>query len=173
MRKPGPGQEERPLTVFTDDYRIEGALLTSTMVRTLDDLNNDSTFFTLNRVEPTADAPELREGPLSVNKEAILFVLEREERPALQSRGRFALSAIDLRLGEHRVEGLLHVPPGGQPKPLLDARTPRFIAITRAKVTGPGIEVEASFLAVRRGAIQFVQVLGPDATAAAETEPAR
>jgi len=148
-------RQERLVQVHTIRGCVEGRLPTNKWVRTLDDLNVVTrNFVTLRGAKPTSGQWALENGPLSVAKTAILFVIEVDElapRPGKRPEAlRFARAPVRLWIGDFSIRGFVHVPAGGSPKVRLDQHSHAFIALTSASVLGPQTEIAAPFLAVNR-----------------------
>jgi len=162
------GRQARPLLVRTTGGAIEGQLLTSPVVRTLDDLNVVSRHFvTLHRPRAVDSGWELDDGPLAIAKSSILFVNERGEQPRRgESRrvetSRFFRAPIRLWVAELAVHGFLHVSAGGDVMARINQASHPFLALTSVSVFGNDAELAAPFLAVNRSFIRAAQALAVD-----------
>ena len=164
-----PGREERGVRITTTEGVVEGKLLMSARLRTLDDLNMVSKRFLMLQ-SPTSCAPswEVGRGQLAINKNSILFV-EELSTPPPEGGGRFGTftrAAMRLKLKQYEVEGFVHMPPGGQPMKRLDQDNHAFVSLTTVLITGPEDHATTPFLAVNRNFITAAQV----AESEAETE---
>jgi len=170
-------RQRRPVKIQAIRCGIEGCLRVSPGLRTLDDLNVVARNF-LTVHEPQLDSPDwpVADGPLSINKETILFLWERDGIDKTWGRriepGRFTRSAIRLWVGSFVIQGFLHVPRGGDPMRRLNQDSHPFIALTSASVVGPHSDYVFSFLAVNRMHISAAQPMSTDlATTVAIEEP--
>lgn len=157
----------RAIRVFTETLTFDGLLNVSLGGRTLDELNAASRpMLTLNSPRAEAGGWAPGDGPLLVNREAILFVVEipepgatlgkSEAEPELQ---RFDRSAIRLRVGPYDVEAYVHTSHGANPLVRLSQSVHPFIALNAANVSGPGVEMTVPFLAAHRAHVLVAQEL--------------
>lgn len=174
---------ERPVRVHTTFGTFEASLACSPGMRVLDAVNQlSSTVVVLRLADVSALGPPFRPGRLTIVKSSVLFV-EELEAPSPTSGGRprcrFWQASVALRVGEFVIEGLVHVPVGGDPLLRVHQGGRVFLALTSVVATGPGSEFEAPFLAVNRAHIAAAQELrqgekdsamAPEAEA--EAEPA-
>ena len=128
-----PGREERGVRITTTEGVVEGVLLMSARLRTLDDLNMVSKRFLMVQ-RPTSRTPswQLGDGELAINKNSILFV-EELSAPPPKGGGRFGTftrAAMRLKLKQYEVEGFVHMPPGGQAMKRLDQGNHAFVSLT-------------------------------------------
>lgn len=155
----------KPVRIFSEGLTFDGLLNLSLGGRTLDELNSTArSFLTLATPRLVSGSWDLTEGPVAINKESILFVLEipdlgvtlgkTDEEPELR---RFGRAAVRIRVGEYAVDGYLHTGPGGGSLMRLNQSAHRFIALQSAVVVGPGADFNVSFLAVHRAHIQSAQ----------------
>ena len=155
----------RPVRIFSERLTFDGLLNLSLGARTQDELNFTArSFLTLAAPRLIAGSWDLMDGPVAINKESILFVLEipdlgvslgrTDEAPELR---RFGRAAIRIRVGEYAVEAYVHTGPGGSWLMRLNQSAHRFIALQSAVVVGPGADFSISFLAVNRAHIQSAQ----------------
>jgi hypothetical protein len=140
------------------------------MIRLLDDLNVvNHAFRTIQSPVVATEGWEVEDGPLAIHRDSILFVMEREDapplpvdRPGAMEAARHTRAALRLWVGEFVIEGFVHVAPGGTPlSRLYHARRP-FMALSSAKVIGPGGTTETSFIAVNRSHVTSAQELERD-----------
>lgn len=156
----------RPVRLQTENGSIEGELMTSPVVRTLDEVNVVARgFLPLRRPRGiTGEWPE-GDGALAVSKASVVFLQEVTEpspRPGNRAEAaRFHQAPILLRVGEFLVEGQVHVPAGGTALTRLNQDSHPFMALTGARVRGNGEVFSAPFLAVNRAHIVAAQE--PDA----------
>ena len=165
MAEAMPAREERRVRVFSLDGVVDGCLLISAGLRTLDDLNVVSKrFVVLRSPSSPTDAWSLGRGPLAVNKKAILFVQELTSPPSQSGRrfGGFTRASVLLKIKTYEIEGFVHVPPGGEPMKRLDQDNHIFLSLTTVLLTGPDGHEALPFLAVNRDFITTAQVVEPD-----------
>ncbi len=162
--------QERQIRVRTLHEVVDGLIRVSPLLRTLDDLNVVSRhFLTLHNPVVSSDEWAAEDGPLAVNRDSILFVMELVVAPPVErtpDADRFSRASIRLRVGDYLVEGYLHVPPGGSPLKRLHQDSRPFLALTRASVSRQGANFEAPFLAINRTHILAAQELQPAEPAA-------
>ena len=79
----------------------------------------------------------------------------------------FARAPVRLRVGHFDVEGLVHVPAGGNPMMRLNQQGHPFLALTSASVVGEETQTGVPFLAVNRSHILAAQELSSEAPALA------
>ena len=161
----GLGREERAVRITTTDGAVDGCLHISARLRTLDDLNMVSKRFVM-LYSPTSRTTswQIGNGPLAVNKNAILFVQELSAPPPKAGGrfGNFARAAVRLNLKNYEVEGFVHVPPGGAPMKRLDQDNHAFVSLTTVLITGTDEHQTAPFLALNRNFITAAQVCEPE-----------
>jgi hypothetical protein len=168
-------RQRRPIKIQAFRCGIEGSLRVSPGLRTLDDLNVVARNF-LTVYEPQLESPDwpVADGPLSINKETILFLTEQDGTDKIWGRriepGRFTRSAIRLWVGNFVIQGFLHVPRGGDPMRRLNQDSHPFIALTSTSVVGPNSDSVSSFLAVNRMHISAAQPMSTDLSATAAIE---
>jgi hypothetical protein len=156
---------ERRIRLQTVQGIIEGNLRLAAQVRTLDDLNiGGKPFIILNDPEFTGSIGSFQKSPVSINKRSILFVQELSAPPqkvATQvTHGQFARASLQLQVSEYKIEGFLHVAPGGSPMLRLNQVTHDFISLTSVSVLGPDAHFAAPFMAIQRHHIMAAQELG-------------
>ena len=160
------GWTERTVRIETLHGSIEGHLLISQLVRTLDELNMTSkAFLTVHSAVLDGTGWSFPEGELSVNKNNIMFLGELSEPAGGQSEKfvDFMRARVRLRVGAFDIEGFVHVPPRGDPLLRFNQDTHQFIAVTSTSVVGPDTQSESPFLAVKRSHILAVQPLDQEA----------
>ncbi len=160
------GWTERTVRIETPDGSIEGLLLISDLVRTLDDLNKGGkAFLAVHSAVLDGTGWSFRDAPLSVNKSQILFLAELSSPDGGQTAKfvDFTRSAVRLRIGVFDIEGFVHVPPHGDPLLRFNQDTHPFIALTSASVVGPDTRFASPFLTVRRSHILAVYPMGDQA----------
>ena len=160
------GRTERTVRIETLHGSIEGLLLISQLVRTLDDLNMAvKAFLTVHSPVLDGIGWSFPDSPLSVNKSNILFLAELSSPDTGQSEKfvDFTRSAVRLRVGAFDIEGFVHVPPRSDPLLRFNQDTHPFIALTSVSVVGPDTRFEASFLALKRSHILAVQPMDHEA----------
>lgn len=173
------GREDRAVRVDTVDGAVEGWLRVGAKLRTLDDLNMVAKrFVTIHSPRSLTDSLSVGSGPLSINKDAILFVRELSPPPPKSASrlGDFTRAPVQLRVGSFEIQGLVDVPPGAAPIKRLDQDTHLFVSLTSVLVTGPDETVTTPFVAVNRNHVTTAQVTEPGeepvavASAGAEAE---
>lgn len=155
-----PTRTDRPVRLYTDRGIVQGTLRISGMLRTLDDLNLASrAFVALQQADATATGWGFDPGPLAVQRQAVLFVVEDEDCPRGPSRGGagFSRAPVRLRVGEFDIDGFVHVPPGGAPLARIQQGGSPFLAVTSASIAGPDTQLAAGFVAVNRHRIVAAQ----------------
>ena len=163
-------REERRVRIDTVDGAVEGSLQISPGLRTLDDLNLVAKrFVTIFTPKSLSETWQTGNGPLSVNKDSILFVRELSSPPlrAGGSFGSFTRAPVRLRVRHFEVEGFVHVPPGGSPMKRLDQGEHPFVSLTSVLVTSNDGEGTTPFLAVNRNRVTAAQGVDHDQEAAA------
>jgi hypothetical protein len=158
-------RQERRVRLETTSGVIEGALLVSPMLRTLDEINVVArTFVTLH--EPQVGATDwFSENPLCVRRSSILFVQELSNPPrrsGSSAHGAYTRAALRLRVGAFHVEGFVHVPRGGTALKRLNQGNHSFISLTSVSVLGPDWQFATPFLAVNLDHVQAAQELVPE-----------
>jgi hypothetical protein len=158
-------QHNRAVLIRTTFGTVEGLLASSGMLRLLDDLNVVAKrFLTVN--EPVVlSGPGLHgDGPLSLNKDSVVFVKEREgsspHAVSLRLAGRFTRAGVEIVLKEHAILGHVHVLPNGDPISRFNQGEQTFVALTSVTVVGPEERFVTPFLALNRGHIQAVRPVG-------------
>jgi len=144
---------ERRVRCQTINGVVEGSLLVSPRLRTLDDLNNvPSNFVTLYQPVAVETGWPLSGSPVAINKDSILFVTELTAFAGTGGMhpGDHTRSPITLQLSEHLLNGFVHLPPNGDPIVRLNQDTHPFLALTAASVLGPNGPFTAPFVAVNR-----------------------
>ena len=157
----------RAIRVFTETLAFDGLLNVSLGGRTLDELNTASRpILTLNSPRAAAGGWTPGDGPLLVNREAVLFVVEIPEPGATLGKSeaepelrRFDRSAIRLRVGPYDVEAYVHTSHGANPLVRLSQSVHPFIALNAATVSGPGFDITVPFVAVNRSHVLVSQEL--------------
>ncbi len=161
------GWTERTVRIETLQGSIEGHVLISQLMRTLDELNMVAkAFLIVHSSVLDGTGWSFPAGELSVNKSNILFLAELSAPAGGQSDEKFVdftRAPVRLRVGPFDVEGFVHVPPRGDPLLRFNQDTHPFIAVTSATVVGPDTRFEASFLAIKRSHILAVQPLDQEA----------
>ena len=166
------GQIHRPVRVQTRHGVIEGYLTSSSMIRLLDDLNLVNHSFRTIQSPVVSDTDwSVENSPLALHRDSILFVSERDDAPPPPSNpaakaitARYSRRTLRLRIGPYVVEGFVHVPPGGTALSRLFHERHPFMAVTEATVTGPGVDLDAPFIAVNRVHVTAAQELVREAT---------
>jgi len=162
MRK-NLGAVERQVSIETERGTVEGSLFISPMLRTLDDLNMDRAFLTLQAKDCHVSEWSLRRGELLLSKTTILTMRELGPPPDMSAGrpmgARFARASVRLQVGSFQIEGFVHVPPGGSMTARLNQAGPQFLSITSASVVGPTSQFAAPFLAVNRKHILAAQTV--------------
>jgi len=148
----------RSVRLFTTFGQFDGTVISSGMLRLLDDMNIVSrSFLMLHEPVCLSGRWSRGEGPMMVNKSSILFVQEHTgATPATCSRrisGQFTRSAVEFLLPEHTLHGHVHVPPDGDPMTRLNNREQGFIALTSVFVLGSERQESVPFVAVNRSHI--------------------
>ena len=156
-------RESRPVRIDTVHGTVEGILEVSAILRTLDDLNVVAkNFVMVHRPQLSGSSWCFDAAALAINKQSILMVQELAE-PAFKSKkgfsGMFARAPVRLRVGHFDVEGLVHVPAGGNPMTRLNQQGHPFLALTSASVVGEETQTGVPFLAVNRSHILAAQEL--------------
>ena len=165
MEQAPTGWTERTVRIETLHGSIEGRVLISQLMRTLDELNMVAKAFLIvhsSVLEGTGWS--FPDGDLSVNKNNILFLAELSAPAGGQSEKfvDFTRAPVRLRVGPFDIEGFVHVPPRGDPLLRFNQDTHPFIAVTSASVVGPDTRFEAPFLAIKRSHILAVQPIDHD-----------
>lgn len=156
---------ERRIRVQTANATVEGTLRVATILRTLDDLNLDGKkFVSLFEPEAVGTTWNFDPGELAINRTSILFVQELSNPPRhkKQFAGVYSRTSIKLRVGEHHIEGFLHVPPGGDCLKRLSQNNHPFVSLTSVSVVGPDTQFATPFLAVNREHILMAQEIFHD-----------
>ena len=159
------GWTERTVRIETLHGSIEGHVLISQLMRTLDELNMVSkAFLIVHSSVLDGTGWSFPDGELSVNKSNILFLAELSSPAGGQSEKfvDFTRAPVRIRVGPFDVEGFVHVPPRGDPLLRFNQDTHPFIAVTSASVVGPNRQFEAPFLAIKRSHILAVQPMDHD-----------
>jgi hypothetical protein len=156
---------ERRIMVQTANGGIEGTLRIAAQIRTLDDLNvGGKPFIVLNDPVFSGSAWAFNRDPISINKRSILFVQEISGPPKKVStqitHGQFTRASLQLQVSEYKIEGFLHVSPGGSPMLRLNQDSHDFISMTSVSVLGTDAHFAAPFLAINRHQIMAAQELG-------------
>jgi hypothetical protein len=139
------GREARQIRVETLRGGVEGFLHTSSVVRTLDEVNVvTGSFLTLHSPRSYSGEWKLDRGPLAISKSSTLFVMELSQ-PASRARRRadavrFSRSPVRLWVNQVSVQGFVHVPPGGTAMSRLNQSGHDFMALTSVSVVGPNFE---------------------------------
>jgi len=176
MERELDGPHQRRIRIQTHHGSIEGALTTSSGTSTMHYLNVISASQNFLQIKPPVTCAgnwRFEDAPLAVAADSILFVTEVAECVPTpgdpHAAARFKRARIRLRLDEYDIDGYVHVPPGGDPVARLNQDRHTFIALTSVTVVGPGIELTAPFLAVRRTEILAMQVLEQEALVGEES----
>jgi hypothetical protein len=148
-------QHDRPVLIRTVFGSIEGSLSSSRMLRLLDDLNVVAKrFLTVNDPVFLSGPWSRGDGPITINRDAIVFVRELQGCPPppgnLRVASRFTRSAVELLLTDYAIQGFVHVTPDGHPMSRLNQGDHVFVALTSVTVVGPGEQFATPFLAVNR-----------------------
>jgi hypothetical protein len=170
MNDENAAREDRAIRVDTVDGAIEGWLRTGAKLRTLDDLNVVAKrFVTIYAPKSLTGSLQVGSGPLSINKDAILFVRELSPPPPRSGSrlGDFTRVPVQLRVKHFEIQGLVDVPPGGSPMKRLDQDTHPFVSLTSVLVAGPDGRATTPFLAVNRSHVTTAQVIEPEEEPAA------
>jgi hypothetical protein len=160
-----PETHERQIRIRTEYEVIDGLIRTSPFLRTLDDLNVASrNFVTVYNAVLSSTEWSPEDGPLAVNRDSILFVMELSgppilpsSRAALMGTDRHTRAAIRLRVGDYLVQGCVHVPHGGNALSRLYQASHPFVALTSVSATRQQADFTATFLAVNRAHILAAQ----------------
>lgn len=172
------GAVERQVSIETEHGTVEGSLFISPMLRTLDDLNMDRKFLTLQAKHCQVSGWSFRRGEMLLNKNTILTMRELGPPPDMSAGrpagARFTRASVRLQVGPYQIEGFMHVPPGGSVMARLNQSGAGFLSVTSASVVGPASQFAAPFLAVSRLHILAAQasVEGDADTADAEAHEA-
>ncbi len=161
------GRTERTVRIETLHGSLEGLLLISELLRTLDELNMaPKAFLTVHSPVLDGTGWSFPDGPLSVNKSNILFLAELSSPDGGKTAKfvDFTRAAVRLRIGVFDVEGFVHVPPHGDPLLRFNQDTHPFIALTSVSVIGPDTRFASPFLAVRRSHVLAVYPMGDQAS---------
>ena len=151
---------ERTVRIETLDGSIEGMLLASALHRTLDHLNRiTKAFLTVHSSVLDGTSWSFPDGPLSVNKGNILFLVELSEPDGGEAHKLvdLARAPVRFRVGAFDIEGFIHVPPTGDPLLRMNQHIHPFVALTSASVVGPDAEFECPFLAVKTSQVLAAQ----------------
>jgi hypothetical protein len=148
-------QHDRNVVITTVFGTIEGSLASSGMLRLLDDLNVVAKrFLTVNDPVFLSGPWSRGDGPITLNKESIVFVKERAGSPQPQGNlrvaSRFTRAPVELLMKDYAIHGFVHVVPNGDPMSRLNQGDHAFVALTSVSVVGPGEQFATSFLAVNR-----------------------
>ncbi len=160
------GWTERMVRIEILQGSLEGLLLISELLRTLDELNMaPKAFLTVHSPVLDGTGWSFPGGPLSVNKSHILFLAEMSSPDGGKTAKfvDFTRAAVRLRIGVFDVEGFVHVPPHGDPLLRFNQDTHPFIALTSASVVGPDTEFAWPFLAVKTSQVLAAQPLEHEA----------
>ena len=154
------GWTERTVRIETLHGSVEGHVLISQLMRTLDELNMVAKAFLIVH-SPVLDGTgwSFRDSELSVNKSTILFLAElsSQDGALTQTAVDFTRAPVRLRVGAFDIEGTVHVPPHGDPLLRFNQDTHPFIALTAGSVVGTDTQFEAPFLAIKRSHVLAVQ----------------
>jgi hypothetical protein len=146
------GREARPILVQTLHGRIKGLLHINSRLRTLDHLNLNKKFLTIEAPEIALPGWSFEAGNLSINTDQILFVMElKDTLPTSDQRveaSHFTRTAIRVRLDDYDLQGFIHVRGVGDPVARLSQNKQPFIALTSVSVVGPESDFATSFLAL-------------------------
>ena len=159
------GWTERTVRIETLHGSVEGHVLISQLMRTLDELNMVSkAFLIVHSSVLDSTGWSFPDGELAVNKSNILFLAELSAPTGGQGEKfvDFTRAPVRLRVGAFHVEGFVHVPPRGDPLLRFNQDTHPFIAVTSASVVGPDTRFKAPFLAIKRSHILAVQPIDQD-----------
>jgi hypothetical protein len=160
------GREMRSVLVYTLHGTVEGDLPVNSRLRTLDFLNAPHKFVTLEATKIAFPGWSFDTGPLSLNKEMILFVTELgQEPPTTDERveaAHFLRSAVRLRLADFDVQGYMHVRGLNDPLMRLSQNRQTFLALTAASVVGKDTEFATGFLAVNPLHVLAAQMIHVD-----------
>lgn len=144
----------KPVRVYTESAVVEG-LLSLSLGRTLDELNAARPFLMLDSPTVQSGCLTLGESQVAINKSEVLFAVELEDlgvepstvSMAPDTRG-FLRAALSFRIHDCSVNGYVHTFEGSDPLVRLQQPDVRFIAVTGATVTGPGIDLEVPFIGI-------------------------
>jgi hypothetical protein len=155
-------QDGRPLRLWTTGGVFEGRLRTGTL-RTLDELNRGGKLFlTIDAPQSVTEPWGLEQGAISLNRDALLFVVELGSPPVLAGGqyGKFTRAGIQLRMRDFLIQGFVHVMPGGVAMKRFDHEHHPFVALTSAMLRGQDLEQTTPFVAVNRAHVIAVQAVG-------------
>ena len=149
------GFQSRRVRVYTTRGVIDGSLRISPMLRSLDELNVVSRHFVTLHEPDTSGVPWTFSGKneIAVNRSSILFLYELSNPPRTSGRnvgGTFTRAAVRLAVEDYRIEGFLHVPPGGAAMKRLNQSNHPFLSLTSVSAVGPDTQFAAAFLAVNQ-----------------------
>lgn len=157
-------QFNRTIYIQTTLGAVEGTLASSVMLRLLDDLNVVArNFLTVHDPMILAGPWSSGDGPINLNKRSVLFVKEKAGcPPPIGNRrvsSRFTRAPIEMLLKEFRLQGYVHLPPGGDPLTRLNQLDSTFVALTSVSVIGPAEEFVTPFLAVNQAHVMSAQAI--------------
>lgn len=162
------GRVRRHVRLETLRGRIDGDLMASAVVRTLDDLNVVARqFVTLHDATAPDQLESLASGPISIAKSGVICLVElsNSSRPTggRSAQPRILRAPVQLWVREFSIHGFLHVQIGGDVMVRLNQSEHPFIALTSATVEGPHGTWSAAFLALNRTHILAAQALSGEA----------
>jgi len=157
----------RPIRVFTEGATLDGLLNAHLDWRTQDELNiAGRPMLTISSPLVVEGTMRLSQGPLQINKSAILFATEIPDLGAELGSGtsepftaKFDHSVIRLELGGYDIEGYVYTTRNGDAMTRLNLASHPFIALTMTTITGRGIELRLPFVAVNRFHVVAAQEL--------------
>lgn len=158
------GRVRRHVRLETLRGRIDGDLIASAVVRTLDDINVVARqFVTLHDATALNQLESLASGPISIAKSSVICLVELSKSP-LPTGGRIApprllRAPVQLWVRDFSIHGFLHVQIGGDVMVRLNQTEHPFIALTSATVEGPDGAWSVPFLALNRTHILAAQAL--------------